>query len=182
MGGDIPADSIILYSNSADIDKEIDVVSKKYNLGKIKAVYSREFECHAKSYILNNLNTDWPVTLVEKQYNRKFLSFNGLWRHHRAAFVSFLSIFDLLDKGHLSYCALKTDTDRTPNDTFKSMMYLYNENPKLNQLLTNNKDKLMNLNPIHLDTNYNNHFYNKNEKTNSKKRRKIVNSFKINKF
>ncbi len=58
--------NIILISQSRDIDREIEVVSKKYNKEKIQANWLRIFE-HDASILINIENIEIPTTLEEKK-------------------------------------------------------------------------------------------------------------------
>lgn len=96
----IPADQIILLSESADIASHIKTVSKQLNLPEIKSRWMRRFEYDIQDN-MKRMN-QFPSTLENKQYDKKFLCFNRRWRGNRVALVALLYALDLIKYGHVS--------------------------------------------------------------------------------
>jgi hypothetical protein len=93
----ISPEQIVLISESAIIDKEVEKIASEYNLGKIKTEWMRVFE-HDTSRTEHK-----PLSTLEyKVYDKKFLNFNRRWRIHRPALVALLEIRGILDKGYVS--------------------------------------------------------------------------------
>jgi hypothetical protein len=156
----IPPEQILLLSNSADIHKEIDIISKNFNLLPIKADFISEFELMANEYITwasreTNPNKYYATpTLENKVYEKKYLSYNGLNRIHRMMLVALLDINDILTQGLVSYNTYKHTADTyEPSglENFNTLTKFSAHNPVLHSLLENNKEKILNLKTIQLD-------------------------------
>jgi hypothetical protein len=156
MGANILPTSIVVLSSSYDLHKEVRCVSNKYNLGEIKAVYIREFEYDAQTYIKNIDKSILPKTLESKTYHKKFLSFNGLYRPHRASIVSLLSAYNVLDLGYVSYNSMPNQNLSTFN-IYQDLLEYHKHNPEFLDLLTKQKDYIFNLQKISLDTDQDSH-------------------------
>jgi hypothetical protein len=107
VANNIPPEQVLLLTNSPDIMTEINYVSSIFNVGPINVEWMLEFEMSA-SVTAQDLNLptkrpDVAKTLVDKEYPKKFLSFNGLHRPHRSLLVSLLATMDVLQYGHVSY-------------------------------------------------------------------------------
>lgn len=143
--------NIIYRSESYDITDEIDIIAYNYKLPKINYEWTVEFEYWQSMYISDPA---WfkPNTLQFKDYDKKFLSFNGIFRHHRGAIIMLLSCFDVLDKGLVSYNVKDAGTQ---NDTGEAVWeWVYNSlryNPEFNKLFLENRVKLDKINKIVLD-------------------------------
>jgi hypothetical protein len=153
----IPPEQVLLLTNSPDITTEINYVSSIFNLGQIKAEWMLEFEKSASvtAKQLTHTNMQYAVakTLIDKEYPKKFLSFNGLHRPHRSLMVSLLASSDLLQYGHVSYNSYKFPNYENPSPKeIHDLMLIWSEHsPELTEILTNNKEKLIQLDTMYLD-------------------------------
>jgi hypothetical protein len=149
----IPAENIILLTNSFDIVKEIDFVSHKYNQNKIKVIYMCEFLLTARNYAIHNLPTLLESHNSKKTYTKKFISFNGFDRPHRVGFVNLLNIHNLLQFGHVSYNTnMNGNVHFSGTEYFRRMKNNFRPDSKLIQDIINNEDKVTSLGPIWLDS------------------------------
>lgn len=160
--GAVPATQILLMTNSPDIGKEIDHISKKYAFPPIKAEWIIEFEwCAAElarrtKHLSAAQNVNAVNTLAHPVYQKKFLSFNGQPRRHRILLMGLLSAHDLLSYGHISYnCYIyNSDTAKLPTglDYYVSMLDWSQSHPDVVDLLTNNAERVSRLESMYLDT------------------------------
>lgn len=95
--------NITFSSESADMAEHLEIVSYRRNLPKINLQWHVEFEYLQQVEISQGWFGDRANTLQDKEYPKKFLSFNGLYRIHRAVLIYLLSAKNLLDKGLVSY-------------------------------------------------------------------------------
>jgi len=141
----ISPEQIVLISESAIIDKEVEQIANEYNLGKIKTEWMRVFE-HDVSTTQHT-----PISTLEyKNYDKKFVNFNRRWRLHRPALVALLEIRGILDKGYVSLG--KTNE---PNDNwdvfYEHMSWSLRQNPNLVDTLIRNKDRIAAIPKMTLD-------------------------------
>ncbi|HAV29548.1 MAG TPA: hypothetical protein DCW93_06440, partial [Saprospirales bacterium] len=95
--------NITFSSESVDMAEHLEIVSYRRNLPKINLQWHVEFEFLQQVEISQGWFGDRANTLQDKEYPKKFLSFNGLYRIHRAVLIYLLSAKNLLDKGLVSY-------------------------------------------------------------------------------
>lgn len=146
----IPAENIMLITNSADINLEIDIVSQKYNLPKLKSMYMTSYEYGAKGDLERYPEDCEITTLVDKEYDKKFLSLNGLWRPHRMLLGSFMKGLKILDKGYVSLNCVPCEFP--PMDqTFQHMIDWCENNIDGKNLLLNNEQDIKSLPRMYLD-------------------------------
>jgi hypothetical protein len=140
--------NIIIRSESADMLEEINVISRKYNLPVCRYEWATEFERMMQDY---PKYTDHiiPVTLQIKEYEKKFLSFNGLWRPHRGAIVNLLSALGVLDKGFVSYNS--KGSYMNGNDTYEFLQQFLGYNTEVKNLLENTENALRKLDKLIID-------------------------------
>jgi hypothetical protein len=99
----IPEHKIILLNELIDIDKEIDKISSKFNLQKIKSFWISWDEKRLSIELRNNSSLFVTYKPLEKkQYEKSFINFNRRWRTHRPLFVSLLHCHGLINKGFVS--------------------------------------------------------------------------------
>jgi hypothetical protein len=140
----IPPEQIVLISESAVIDKEVENIANEYNLGKIKTEWMRLFE-HDTMIVEHN-----PIsTLEHKSYGKKFISFNRRWRLHRPALVGLLELNGLLDKGYISLA--KSDDSKDWDVFFDEMTWTLRHNPDFVNIFLHNKDRVKNIPEMKLD-------------------------------
>ena len=99
--------------------------------------------------------TSWPgltcKTLVHKEYEKKFLSFNGAYRIGRSMLVSLFAIGKLLDKGYVSYNASPSANEIGGVEIFDRMISTVRFSPELHDLFLENKVLLESIDEISLD-------------------------------
>jgi hypothetical protein len=159
----VPAEKIILSSESLDLHTAMLWVSKKYNYPPLKVKVTFEFQIYgqqnAKDMTIHIKGNEkipiLPFNFEQKKYDKKFLCLNGYWRQHRAAIVFLLESLGLLDKGIISYNIKNCHFDTSGIETYKMLYDCTNHHPEIKQLLELNKDKLCKIDNILLDTEYN---------------------------
>lgn len=148
----IPVEQIILLTESADIMEEVDIVREKYNLERINVKWIRAFEFNAKSQFLHMFNNP-PLTLENKSYDKKFLSFNRHMmthgRLHRGGLIALLCSMNLLDKGFVS--AGMFYEYPTWTNILDELKRYHNDNEEFIQLLTDNEQKILNIGDLAVD-------------------------------
>lgn len=146
----IPAEQIILLSESADISKEIHKVSLKLNLPEIKHKWINKFQHdvhHDNHYMLRQGKVRQP--LENKKYVKKFLNLNRRWRNHRPTLVAALWDKKLLESGFVSLS--KSDDDKSWPQVLSTFQNLYKNNQYLYNLFTSRKSELENFPELKLD-------------------------------
>lgn len=148
----IPIEQIILLTESADIMQEVDIVREKYGLERLNVEWIRTFEFNAKSQLTHMFNNP-PITLENKQYNKKFLSFNRHMmphgRLHRGGLISLLCAMNLLDEGFVS--AGMFYEYPTWKDILTELKRYHNDNEEFIQLITSNEQKILNIGELTVD-------------------------------
>jgi hypothetical protein len=140
----IPPEQIVLISESAVIDKEVENIATEYNLGKIKTEWMRLFE-HDTMVVEHN-----PIsTLEHKIYNKKFISFNRRWRLHRPALVGLLELNELIDNGYVSLA--KADDGKDWETFFDEMTWTLRNNSDFVNIFVQNKNRVKNIPEMKLD-------------------------------
>jgi len=147
----LPFDSVIISSESADMHQAGAYVSKKNNLPMPRFFFATEFEGYYSDYAKNQQVKFNNFEL--KTYNKKFLCLNGFYRRHRAALITMLSGLNLLDKGIISYNI--KDGGATPEDTYAFMQEFFAHIPEVKLILETKKEDLLKLNSILLDRPFN---------------------------
>lgn len=98
----IPPEQIILMTGAPHITDYIKTRSGLLSLSCINA----EWVCSAPNYMKGQIQQFYkdsqPQTLVDKEYPKKFLSFNRRWRLWRPMLISLLDSKGLLEKGYVS--------------------------------------------------------------------------------
>ncbi len=161
----VPIDNIIISTESFDIEKAVDYVSKKYNVKPFRVRVTLEFELAAKIQahtLINYLDGAYkekvviePFKFENKKYEKKFLCLNGFYREHRAAIVFLLASKNLLDQGYISYNIKDSGWVSTGSNVYNDLINKLDTNEEAVTLLAKNKEKLCAINNILLDTEYN---------------------------
>ena len=141
----IPTEQIVLISESAIINKEVEQIANEYNLGKIKTEWMRVFEHDITLYDHKPLST-----LEYKHYNKKFVNFNRRWRLHRPALVALLELKGLLDKGYISL-AQTSEYNADWDIFFEHLSWSIRYNPNFVSTFIFNKDRIKNIPEMTLD-------------------------------
>jgi len=151
----IPEEQIILLSESADIIKEIEAVSKRYGKEHINVEWLRIFEANTKIW-LSNRNINLPMTLEDKQYDKKFLCFNNHMhthgRLHRGSIIALMCSMNMLDYGYIS--AGMYDEYPTWLDIFGELVVLHKNNDEIMSMLKENAQKILNIGKLIIDADY----------------------------
>lgn len=137
----ISAESILLFSANAKIDKVVDEISAMRNLPKIQTKWICVSERVVSSYLNKPLDT-----LQIKPYPKKFMSLNRRWRTCRLALVSHLRAKNLLEHGFVS---LQSFEGSTWDNSWNRMIELQDYATK--ELFENHKDEIINLPNLKLD-------------------------------
>lgn len=147
----IPAENILLMSESADIADEINRCAILFNCGKMKADWILQFEFNMKRDLLNNwVNKPYTETLQIKTYDKKFLNFNRRWRPHRTMLVALFKIKNLLKDGYISLG--QNDQGFHWDMVIPQLKHLSRPHEKLYNLIETNEKEILNIPPLYLDT------------------------------
>lgn len=148
MKYNINPNNVLLRTESADMHKELEIVSNQLNLPKFRVEWTLEFEfMYMEQIHIYDLNI--KSTLQHKDYSKKFLSYNGFYRPHRGALIALLLSLGILDKGIVSYNSKSENV--LGSDNYQIITDGYENYPEILELLTNNKEKITSLNNVKLD-------------------------------
>lgn len=150
----IPPESVLYLTNSADIAKEIDFISKKYNLPAMESEFISLFEMVAKGSVSKNPMLFAKDTLNKISYTKKFISLNGLWRPHRQVLVTFLEALRVRENGYVSFNAVP-GTYPDMSFMYPILLEWYEHNDEAIKLISDNREILMKLDRFLLDTDLN---------------------------
>ena len=143
----IPANKIILLSESIDVGNEIKSVAKQYSQNLINFEWLSGFEYMTKKYKAKL--TQSPLTLEMKDYEKSFLNFNRRWRMHRPTIVAALATKGILEKGFVS---LGNDGGgKDWSNIFNDIDY-FHQNKNLKDLMNQYKENIRTLPDLYLDT------------------------------
>lgn len=166
----VPVKNLIISSESVDLHKAVDWVSKKYNYEPVRTRITFEFEAYGTHYANTMVNyldgghTDAvyvsPFKFEHKKYNKKFICLNGFYREHRAAIVFLLASYGLLDQGYVSFNIKDSGGVSTGENTYKLLTERMGHISEVQTLLEQNKEKLCTIDHILLDTEYNQNYQN----------------------
>lgn len=141
----IPPEQIVLISESAIINKEVEKIANEYNLGKIKTEWMRIFERST------TVTEHKPLSTLEyKTYTKKFVNFNRRWRLHRPALVALLEVRGILDKGYVSLAKTQEYND-TWDVFFEHLSWSLRHNPDFVDTFVRNQEKISNIPEMKLD-------------------------------
>lgn len=151
LGMGIPEHKVILLSESADINQEIDRVAKATGREQISSVWTRIFEHGCMRHIEDRESASIQTpTLVDKVYDKKFLNFNRRWRPHRPTLVALMYVRDILSRGHVSLAPCDDHTDWP--GLWEFIIHCHRDNGKITDMLTTNKESILKIPPMYLDT------------------------------
>jgi len=148
----IPADNILLISESADIHNEIERVAAKYNQPQFKAEWITQFEWNIQTSKKINIGNGIPQvkTLELKHYDKKYLCFNRRWRLHRVILVAMLQATGTLHKGYVSLG--RADDNQHWDTLFGYLTDLFPVDTEIGRLLVANQHSIKGLPDLYLDT------------------------------
>ena len=162
---------VTLRQESWDAMESLELAAYKYNLPQFNLECVFEMEYQQQQSILGAVACPsanywkvpgWPVlepwpgtttkTLEHKEYEKKFLSFNGAWRFHRNLLIYLLVITKTLNKGYVSY-NIKSPPDlvATGELAWQHVKQLAGYEPKFLELLDDYKQELIQIDSILLD-------------------------------
>jgi len=145
---DIPSKNVLLITESADISREIIYVSTKLDLEPF--LHETVFEFEKSSQWDAEANKIKPKTLEFKTYDKKFLSFNGFYRPHRASLLLMLYAKNLENKGYLSYNS-SSILKPTPEESIYFLSEMGQSSSEFLELIEKGKEKFLNTDIIRLD-------------------------------
>ncbi len=145
----IPPEKILLWSNSFDISTEVIRVAKEKNSTPIQNKTVVEFEEIASTAAALRKKFQFPKTLQDVEYNKKFLCFNRKFRPHRAMLVALMESRGLLGEGFLSISP--EDFGKTWEDFYHISQRSQHVSTIIKQTLAENRNKIFNIGSLHLD-------------------------------
>lgn len=149
----IPPENIVLISESADIASHIKTVAKKLGLNELNSRWMRRFEYDVMMdrSIMGYENEDSiPLTLSNKNYDKKFLCFNRRWRGHRTVLVTLLHATGLLKHGYVSLG--KSDDNRIWEHVCYRDLFYMQDNEEATRLMDSVREEMVNSFPeLYLD-------------------------------
>ena len=146
----IPAEQIILISESADILDEVVRISTLYNQPQIKVRWARIFECNVRVQTLEMLSRQHPKQKQESiTYDKKYICFNRRWRHHRPTLVALLEAHNILDMGYVSLG--DSDQSLTWPQFWPQLQYILRNNTELTTLIESSKNRILSLPRLYVD-------------------------------
>lgn len=156
IDSNIPAEKVILMSNSFDILQCIDQSAINHEQPSVRAEITLDFErgmSHdIQHYAEDNVLRDYPVpvTLAVKKYEKKFLNLNRRWRGFRPMFVTSLLCTGLLEQGFVSLAP--SDDGHCFPDYWNDLWNMSYEIPWFRDLIGPNMDRIKSMPPLYLDT------------------------------
>lgn len=117
----------------------------------IKNLYQQE----PRSLMRPLTNNEWPGlnvnTLQHKDYEKKFLTFNGAYRIQRSLLVHLLAIAGLLDKGLVSYNVMSDSEDTNGKELYKTYSNVLAYHQEMLKLIKQNRQLIESIDSISLD-------------------------------
>jgi len=151
--GKIPANKIILISESADVHEVVKTVAVQNNLPCINVEWVMMFKAGVKqqrSFQISDPTYKNFNTLEIKSYPKRYLNFNRRWRMHRPSLVALLVAYGILDQGHVSLG--KSDCGTEWPHTFNWIKQRLSSDQYLLDKLTAHEQKILSLPSLYLDT------------------------------
>jgi len=159
----VPPKNLILSSESYDLHDSLVWYSQKYKRKKLRDIepirirVAFEFEAYATEWAKSKMHRETPIEFFKfenKEYGKKFLSLNGLFRDHRAMTVYLLACYDLLDQGYVSFNIKEGPIERNGQVIYNHLYEKFTDNEEVKALFDQNKDKLTKIDSILFDTHY----------------------------
>lgn len=147
----IPPEHIILLSESADIQNEIQAVAKAIGREPFRSFWTRIFEyaCAAHMWHSRPKNFINEPVLPANEYNKKYLNFNRRWRLHRPLLVALLHSNDILRHGHVSLAPC--DDNNSWPTVWEWMVMTLKDNDAISEMLGENKESIFKIPALYLD-------------------------------
>lgn len=144
----IPANKIILISESADLCTVVKTTAFQLNQSCVNVLWATAFQFGIKSDKLRMRST--VNTLISKPYPKKFLNLNRRWRQHRPVTVAFLKMLNLINYGYVSIDQANFGLDWEKIYTWMINHYRYDS--EILNLIEKNREEIVNIQPMYLDT------------------------------
>jgi len=145
----IPPQQVLIITESADLYREVEHVANKNNLEPCRVELLLEFEHNAKWEIRNDQVKS--NTLAIREYDKKFICLNGLWRTHRSALMSLMISSGLLEYGYVSYNS-SDHAHPTGEDNYNFLCEFGKNNDKFLKIINDNKNAIIETNKLTADT------------------------------
>lgn len=145
----IPESNIHLYTGCKDITSTINYISNFFKKNAIKAFWTRiaEFEFASKEFID-------PTKIEHVPSEKKFINLNRRWRPHRPTFVGLLHAKNLLRYGYVSLLEnVENNTANSWENMYDYILHLNQKNKTVCSLLKENKQEIIQLKNLTVDTN-----------------------------
>ena len=148
---DVDPKNITFSSESVDMAEHLEIVCYRRNLPKINLQWHVQFEFLQQIEVSDK---DWfghrTNVLQDKEYPKKFLSFNGLHRIHRAALIFLLGAKNLLDKGLISYNVkepelLDSINENGENAIIESIYHAFVYNTEIRHIMSGDRSHYRNM-------------------------------------
>lgn len=150
----INEDNVIIISESADINHQVNNLAKQTARRPIRSIWSRIFEFNVSEQINRQIEQEQKTfpTLHYKTYKKKFINFNRRWRLHRPVLVGSMAARNLLDLGYVS---LANSEDGWNWQNY--WQHILNQHPEekfpyIGKLLRDNETLIRNIPQMYLDT------------------------------
>lgn len=144
----IPAEKIILISESADLITTVKNIANQLNEKHVNVMWSTAFQSGVRFNKLKMSKS--PNTLESKFYPKKFLNLNRRWRQHRPVTVAFLKMLNLLDHGYVSID--EPNWGSNWEKIYSWMINHYNYDTEILNLIKRHREDIVNIEPMYLDT------------------------------
>jgi hypothetical protein len=149
----IPPKNIILVTGAFSIQPLNEAKAKEHDVDTINIEIGMDFELATQEHLqyqIEDVEVDFPETLVDKQYTHSFLNLNRRWRMHRPLFVALMVAHGLIDRGLVSFGP--SDDNRDWHETWLEIENLMRDYPLDFEYLSAYKHKIINMPPRYIDT------------------------------
>lgn len=99
----VPESQILVLNSSPDIYKKILSKSKETNKDPCLFEYFYFFDSMAHTMLMQELSRTYSSPLHNDRFTKKYINFNGQWRHHRVALIALLESKGLINSGYNSF-------------------------------------------------------------------------------
>lgn len=145
----IPESQIILMSSIPTMIDHVKNLAKQLGREEIKVEWWAMFEWSCRNAVRHSI-PEFPNTLENKKYTKKFLNFNRRWRLHRPLLVTMLYDKNLLDSGYVSLGVSDFNDDNWDKKLLELRHY-FSYSPEIMDILKRNT-QIKDLPPMYLDT------------------------------
>lgn len=160
MKGKVPEHKIVFISGAKNIDeicKRITISLNETFSANLQNLDARFF-CGGHIQIASQSNLTSSTKLIrslalqgKRTYKKHFICLNRRWRLHRPALVASLASKNLLEYGFVSLG--DDDIDSNWNDAYVNIMKVHHNHKESYNLFNDNKDKILSIPKLLVDTN-----------------------------